>query len=321
MKDEYIPGSFNWNGRVDGDKKEQLRFHQVVKNIDIKAIEPKTKGFCIIGFKSELGVKKNKGRSGAKEAPDAIRKKLASLPWHFDNIDFYDAGDIVCENSLENAQSIVANIIKTAIDKGLFPIVIGGGHESAFGSIKGIYDSKKTMPSIINFDAHFDMRDYSNGASSGTSFRQLGDICKKSDEEFRYLCIGIQKSSNTQELFNTAKSYKAQWIDTDMIRFNQQEAIKKLDEFTEEACNIHISVCMDVFAQSIAPGVSAPQPFGISTAEFLKFFYYAIKSGKVRSFDMAEVSPVLDLVEQTSSLAAHIIFRLMDKTAQRLNIF
>ncbi|GMT43425.1 MAG: formimidoylglutamase [bacterium] len=318
MNERYTGGNFNWIGRVDGIRKEQLRWHQVIRNIDLDKDKISAKGFCIIGFESDIGIEKNKGRIGAKEAPDTIRRHLSSLPWYFDNINLYDAGNVVCKDSLENAQELLSNKVKDIFDAGLLPIIIGGGHETAFGSVIGFYKHFKDMPSIINFDAHFDMRDYKDGATSGTSFKQIGDICREVNKNFRYCCIGIQKSSNTQELFNRAANYGAKWIDTEMIRFNEKAALKKLDVFLNASDNIHLTICRDVFAQNAVFGVSAPQPFGLTTNEFLKFFYFVLKSGKVKSFDIAEVSPPLDVGDAASILTAHIIFRLTDKTAQGL---
>ncbi len=319
MEKLYIPGNFIWSGRSDGTQREQLRWHQVIENIDVDSKNEWQKGFCLIGFKSDLGIQKNKGRIGAKEAPNIVRKHLASMPWHFYEMRLYDAGDVICKDNLETAQGVLSDKVKKISQSGLFPIIIGGGHESAFGSINGIYESTKEMPYIVNFDAHFDIRDYSRGATSGTSFKQIGDICKQHSIPFKYLCIGIQKSSNTSELFNRAKQYGIKWIDTDMIRFNEKATIKKVNDFMTNANNIHLSICMDVFAQSVACGVSAPQPFGLSLNEFLRFFYYITTSGKVNSLDIAETSPPLDSNNSTSALTAHIIFKFVDKIYQKQN--
>ncbi len=310
----YVPGSFEWNGRVDGEKYDQLRWHQVIRNIDLNKDGILKRGFCILGFKSDEGIKRNSGRPGAGAAPDEIRRYLASLPCHFDEIGLYDAGDVICtDGKLEEAQEELSRMVKTLFQLKLFPIVIGGGHEVAYGTVMGYHGYFLNVPGIINFDAHFDMRDYSNGASSGTSFKQIGDFCRENKKVFNYCCVGIQKASNTRELFHRAKEYGAKWIDAEMIRFNPSRALKELDEFIDSFMgDIHLSICCDVFAQNIAPGVSAPQPFGLSADEFLNLFYFAISSGRIRSFDIAEVSPLLDRDSDTSRLAAHIIFRLVD---------
>ena len=308
----YRPLDYRWEGRVDGDKREQLRWHQVVEYIDLEKVKNVKPGICIIGFKSDEGVNRNKGRVGAKEAPDEIRKHLFSLPWHFGNVDLYDAGDVGCSGDLELAQDELKSLVSVMHAKKLFPIILGGGHEVAYPSIMGFYESKGKLPSIVNFDAHFDMRDYSDGPTSGTSFRQIGDFCKSRGEDFRYCCVGIQKAANTKELFDVAKEYGVKWIDIEMIRFNSKRALAELTAFVDEFSDVHLTICSDVFAEYLAPGVSAPQPFGLQLTEFLNLFYPVINSGKLVGFDIAEVSPPLDEGFRTSNLAARIIFKVVE---------
>lgn len=308
----YKPLDYQWKGRVDGEKKEQLRWHQVVEYIDLERVSDVKHGFCIIGFKSDEGVKRNRGRVGAKKAPDEIRKHLFSLPWHFGSVALYDAGDVECSGDLELAQDELKSLVSIVHEKKLFPIILGGGHEVAFPSIMGFYESRGKLPSIVNFDAHFDMRDYSSGPTSGTSFRQIGDFCKSRGERFKYCCVGIQKSANTKELFDVAKDYGAKWIDIEMVRFNPKRALAELSAFLDESLDVHLTICSDVFAEYLAPGVSAPQPFGLQLTEFLNLFYLVLKSGKLTGFDIAEVSPPLDEGFRSSNLAARIVFKVVE---------
>ncbi len=308
----YKPLDYQWKGRVDGEKDEQLRWHQVVEYIDLERVSDVKHGFCIIGFKSDEGVKRNRGRVGAKKAPDEIRKCLFSLPWHFGSVALYDAGDVECSGDLELAQDELKSLVSIVHEKKLFPIILGGGHEVAFPSIMGFYESRGKLPSIVNFDAHFDMRDYSSGPTSGTSFRQIGDFCKSRGERFKYCCVGIQKSANTKELFDVAKDYGAKWIDIEMIRFNPKRALAELSAFLDESLDVHLTICSDVFAEYLAPGVSAPQPFGLQLTEFLNLFYLVVKSGKLTGFDIAEVSPPLDEGFRSSNLAARIVFKVVE---------
>ncbi len=308
----YKPLGYKWSGRVDGEKKEQLRWHQVAEYIDLERVSDVKPGICIIGFKSDEGVRRNKGRVGAKEAPDEIRKHLFSLPWHFGSVALYDAGDVECFGDLELAQDELKSLVSVIHEKKLFPIILGGGHEVVYPSIMGFYENKGELPSIVNFDAHFDMRNYNSGPTSGTSFRQIGDFCKTRGEQFKYCCVGIQKASNTKELFDVAKEYGAKWIDIEMIRFNPKRALAELSAIVNQSSDIHLTICSDVFAEYLAPGVSAPQPFGLQLTEFLNLFYLVVNSGKLTGFDIAEVSPPLDEGFRTSNLAARIVFKVVE---------
>ncbi len=312
MKNGYIAPKEQWNGRIDGTAKEHLRWHQVVEYIDLEKTHPKSFGISIIGFKSDLGVEKNQGRKGAFFGPDAIRKQLASLPWGFDKLKLFDCGDIECIDNLEQSQEQLAHYISKVLNSGLFPIIIGGGHEVAISSIMGSYNHFKSFPSIINFDAHFDLRDYSEGVSSGTSFSLAADLSKKYNEEFKYLCIGIQQASNTQYLFQKASNINAKWVNYSDMVLEPEKQFVQIDEFINNTDNIHLTICMDVFQASISPGVSAPQPFGLNIEQFFKFFSRVVESKKIKSFDIAEVAPNLDIDNRTSRLAAHIIFSLVD---------
>ncbi len=311
MNNRYEAPKCRWTGRIDGEGADLLRWHQTVEYIDLDNDRSTRNGFCIIGFESDLGIKNNKGRPGSALAPMQIRKFMASLPWNFDKVRLFDAGNVICENNLSQSQSILSDKVKQIMDSGLFPIVIGGGHDTALGSVLGSYGHFLKMPEIINFDAHFDMRPYRECPSSGTMFRQIADRCKEDDQIFSYLCMGIGKSANSKALFNDAAAYDAEYIPIEDIR--QEQWRGRLKKFIDLSNNIHLTVCSDVFDQSIAPGVSAPRPFGLSQKEFIEAFNAILASKKVRSFDIAEVSPALDVNDSTSRLAAAIIFMLIDK--------
>lgn len=97
-------------------------------------------GFAFLGFKSDAGVKFNKGRTGAAKGPDSIRSELKNLPCQFSkDIALFDAGDITTLNdNLDEGQEALSVAVKKILDLNLFPILLGGGHEIAFGHYKGI---------------------------------------------------------------------------------------------------------------------------------------------------------------------------------------
>src|SRR5690625_206638 len=105
-----------WQGRMDDDP-ESLRYHQVVQ-IQAKdtLTEQSTKAFSIIGFQSDEGVRRNQGRPGAFEGPNAIRKQLATLPVTIgEQTPFVDLGNIRClDNHLESAQFLLGEAVAEA---------------------------------------------------------------------------------------------------------------------------------------------------------------------------------------------------------------
>jgi formiminoglutamase len=318
-----------WRGRVDSDCDfDAYRWHQWVKNIDLnKADLPKyggKLGIAFIGYCSDEGIKMNKGRTGAAKGPDSIRKELANLPCSFtQEVELFDAGNIFSENyTVEESQKLLSRAVERILDLNLFPVVLGGGHEIAFGHYSGILNhltkhNDKHRIGIINFDAHFDIRPYSNGGSSGTAFRQISDLARQKGQKYSYFCIGIQRHSNTISLFKTARELKVDYIlAKDIIDNSDWSAFESLDDFMKLQDHIYITICCDVFSSAYAPGVSAVQPLGLDPEMVLKLIKYIVKSNKAVSFDIAEVSPRFDQDNITASLASVLIFALVNSLAR-----
>lgn len=312
-----------WQGRVDSKTDyKSFRWHQIIQKIDLSEDIKKATSlsFVLIGYKIDEGIRLNSGRIGAAKGPDIIREFLSNKPCSFSqNINIYDAGDIHLENTVEQAQDLLSKLVKKCLDNGYFPIVIGGGHDVALGTMKGVidkYDVTKEKLGIINFDSHFDLR-LNQQSTSGTMFRQAHDIVANKNATFNHLTIGIQKSGNTISLFEYAKSIKSKYILAgDIIHENMAINHYKLDEFVNPLDNLYISVCTDVFATPFAPGVSSPQPMGIIPDLFLDLLKQILDTHKVRAFDIAEISPPLDNGNATASLGALIIYTVINHLAE-----
>jgi formiminoglutamase len=331
-----------WTGRIDSETNyDAFRLHQWVQRIDLRneTIELDTGrlGIAFIGFCCDEGVRRNLGRVGAAKGPENIRKALSNLPCRFtQDVRIFDAGDIVCEDdNLEQSQEILAKAVGRILGLNLFPIVLGGGHEVAFGHYMGILNhlsevEQKPNIGVINFDAHFDLRPYPNGGSSGTMFRQIADVCECKGMKYSYFCVGVQKHSNTIELFRTAEKLGVQYVlekDIEGNRFahdisNSDEGsiMERLDSFIKQNDHIYITICADVFSSAFAPGVSATQPLGLHPEAVLKFIKHLLKSQKTVSFDIAEVSPRFDLDNTTANLAKVLIFAVIDTLASMKNL-
>jgi formiminoglutamase len=295
-----------WTGRIDGETEEHLRWHQVILLGDTTA------DIGIIGFVCDEGVRRNKGRVGAKKAPAFLRKACANFPIISD-CKIADYGDIVCENTnLEAAQNELSELITTLQLNGTETIVLGGGHEVMFAHYSGL---RKAFPNkkigIINFDAHFDNRtiDLAIGATSGTGFWQIA----QQDKNYSYLAIGIQPNSNTKALFNEADKTKTQYILADEIFPENQNAIfKKIDEFSNDIDILYLTLCLDVFAAPYAPGVSATSYNGLIPDYFFKkIFKKVLDSNKLFAFDIAELNPDLDIDNRTAKLAGSFVFEVL----------
>ncbi len=317
-----------WSGRIDShDDFACFRWHQKIKSIDLREndLEPfqGKLGFAFLGYACEKGIVRNKGRVGAAKAPYTIRKRLSNLPWHFPEDTFiFDAGDVSGkDSSLEEIQDTLSLAVERILNLNLFPVLLGGGHDIAYGHYKGIFNhlaheglNKKI--GIINFDSHFDLRSYSEGASSGTMFKQIASFANNNGINYSYLCLGILKQCNTAHLFNTADRLGVEYIlAKDMKSADILPCLNMVDNFIKRHDYVYVTICADVFSSAYAPGVSAPQPLGLDPEKVLVFLEHILHSKKVISFDIAEISPKLDLNGITSNLAANVIYSLVDTVA------
>jgi formiminoglutamase len=324
----------DWQGRIDSHTNyDAFRWHQCIEPIDLDDVKLEPfrgkLGFAIIGFCCDKGVERNKGRIGASKGPQSIRKELANRPCLFKKeVKLYDAGNIIPNDlTLEENQQLLSKAVHKIIKLNLFPIVLGGGHETALGNYNGILShltnhKEKPKIGIINFDAHFDLRPYNpNEGGSGTMFRQIADDCQQKGIDYSYFCIGIQKYSNTVDLFKTADKLGVEYIlEKDIVDGDNWQVIEKLERFIKKQDHIYITICADVFSSSFAPGVSATQPLGLDPERVLKYLKYILRSGKTISFDIAEVSPRFDHDNITSNLASIIIFAVVNAITQNHNL-
>lgn len=323
--------SSNWTGRIDNEKDyDSFRWHQWVEvidlnNKDLQAFQGDL-AFAFLGFCSDHGVELNKGRTGSAQGPQSIRKELAKLPCSFpENVKLFDAGNISCQDcSLDEAQETLGKAVERILDLNLFPILLGGGHEIAFGHYQGVLNKlnkqeEKPNIGIINIDSHFDLRPYSEGGNSGTMFRQIADLNQEKGLDYSYFCLGIQEHSNTNYLFKVADSLGVEYIlAKDIIHGDYISLLEKIDSFIKDQDYIYLTLCSDVFSSAFAPGVSAPQPLGLDPRDVLVFLKYILRSDKVVSFDVAEVSPRFDQDNTTANLASVMIFSVVKTLSQLL---
>lgn len=305
-----------WKGRVDSEKKERVfQYVQYLDYSDSAVIPPQA--ICLCGFSVDEGVRRNLGRPGAQEGPAAIRKQLANLSLKLpESTVLLDMGDIQCpDGDLEEAQVQLGILVHRILAAGAFPVVLGGGHETAFGTYQGLHAFTEEPLSICNFDSHFDLRPVLNGkGTSGTPFTQIAEACSKDQREFSYTCIGIQPSSNSESLFARSRGYGAQYFLAEDVVAKPQEVMSQLQPCLEG--NLYLSFCLDVLHATQAPGVSAPQTLGLSAWQILPFLDACLAKSKLLAFDLVELAPCYDQQEITAKFAAEIIRKVIISQSQ-----
>jgi formiminoglutamase len=301
-----------WSGRSDVlEGAAGLRWHDVVRPFS----RASDGGVAVVGFACDAGVRRNGGRPGAARGPGAARAILANMPT-WPGLSVFDAGDVVCEgDQLERAQDELATRVGQALDRGLFPIVLGGGHEVAYGSYSGLARflgdrERKPTIGIVNLDAHFDLR-IDRRPSSGTPFRQILESCTGRGWPFRYACFGISRFSNTAALFERARDAGVLVaLDEEMSCRRFPEVRDRLSEFLAEVDHVYLTIDLDVLPPGLAPGVSAPSARGVDIGIVEELIDCIAASGKLRIADLAELNPALDIDNRTARVAARLAARV-----------
>lgn len=322
---------FHWQGRHDAeDGAMGKRVHHVIKQLQVQDLEPYRNAVSVLGFACDAGVARNKGRVGAKKAPDLIRRALANMAWHKESA-LIDLGNVVCEDDLlEQYQSECADVIAAAL-RSTPVITLGGGHEVAWASFQGLaryfeYLNPVTPPKIgiINFDAHFDLRAFESSnadvkPSSGTPFNQIYDYCQKHDWPFHYACLGVSRASNTQALFERAKELNVWFVeDKDLAHLNHIYHLTQLQHFIDNCDYIYLTIDLDVFPAATAPGVSAPAARGVSMDTLALFLDRILHyKQKLVIADIAEYNPTYDVDSQTARLAARLCWDIANAFSEK----
>lgn len=316
LKRHYLPPSHAiWQGRTDAPADAYFFQKMRLLNLEVPITPAKQLSFALIGFCCDEGIKRNQGRVGAKEGPKAIRQMLAGIALQRQDVECFDAGDIIInDNDLESAQHTLADALTLLLKANIVPIALGGGHELAWGHYQGIAACKKENVGIINIDAHLDMRELlkNHQGSSGTSFLQIAQAKADKQQPFNYYCIGVQPESNIAPLIKTAREHGTHilWID-DLQPQNLPATTHLIEEIITYNQFLYVSLCLDVFAAAYAPGVSAPQPFGANPWQIIPIVRMLAASKKVISYDIAELSPPFDRDNRTAKLAANFIYEII----------
>ncbi len=312
------PDPLVWHGRAD--LPEGACFHQHTQLLNLLTDKPLHRPpctFAIIGFKSDEGAQRDLGRTGAYEGPAAIRQRLIRLPIQTTAFHLYDAGNIICnDHDLEASQAALAEIVAMLLKQQIRPIILGGGHEVAWGHYQGIaktYPPQKRL-GIINIDAHFDLQPMhpSNRGSATTVFHQIAEAQRNSGRHLDLNYIGVQHTGNIRQLFDIAKTNQANIILADDLHQGQKEkCIDFIDRIVDENDIIYASLSLDVFSPAFAPGVSTIQPLGLDPWHIIPFLRQLAASGKVIGYDIAEHVPLYDIDHRTAKLAASLVHEII----------
>lgn len=232
-------------------------------------------------------------KSGSRFAPNAVREASWNLESYSNLFDVElslvrvcDAGNVNCDGPFENILERV-NELTSGIEA--FTIAIGGEHTVSVAASQKFEDA-----CYVVFDAHFDLRD----EFDGSRYNHACTIRRVLESGRDVIILGVRSGTKEEREF---AGDNVKWIYS--WEYDIGMALKLLKSYDR----IYLSLDMDVFDPSFAPGVSTPEPFGLAPLDFLRLVERI--ADRVVGFDVCEVVPDQNKITQT--LAAKIIFEII----------
>lgn len=269
----------------------------------------------LLGFPYDEGVRRNHGRPGAAQAPTAIRRALyrlsgQPLPDHA----FFDLGDIPPAPTLEAVHAAAQQVLGQVLADGKRLVVLGGGNDLSYSTC-GALSRHTPGLAAFNIDLHFDVRQAPQ-LTSGTPYRQLLQEGLLSPD--RFYQIGSLPFANSPAYRRWLEEQGVGIYTLDMLRGQGVAAFLQTLLQHVEAEVLFWGVDMDVVRASDAPGVSAPNPLGISGEDLCQITALAGQDRRTRILEITEVNPLHDVDDRTSRLAAVAVFYFLSGLSRLL---
>ena len=270
--DKLIPFTLTDLGKITNHRNGEIKFGEkmitVPKGIDpLKFLATCEAKYVLLGIPEDIGIRANYGRPGAASAWNSAIKSIANIQHNqfckgsqivilgqldvtnemaeVAHLDFNDIDDRSKLSQLvEQIDKEVSHIIFNIVKLGKFPIIIGGGHNNAYGNIKGTALAKGKPINAINFDAHSDFR-ILEGRHSGNAFSYAYE------EGFlkKYFIFGLHENYTSKSVLSTLKKIedRVRYVTYDSINIRkekefEQEMIQALDFINQESFGVEIDL-------------------------------------------------------------------------------
>ncbi len=259
-------------------------------------------------------------RAGARFGPRAIREAstlfsfghagaydheddATYLPGDVRIVDMGDA-DIVHTDTVKSHNNIEYGVRKI-LTAGALPVVLGGDHSVNIPCINAFSDQEPFH--LVQLDAHLDFVDERHGVRFGH-----GNPMRRASEKSYVTGLsqfGIRNVSSTaKEGYADARSVGS---DIQSVRQFRSHGSQAMAERVPEGARVYVTIDIDGFDPSIAPGTGTPSHGGFLYYEVLEFLQALSKRNTIVGIDLVEVAPDYDTTGSTSTLAAQVLLNLL----------
>lgn len=243
---------------------------------------------------------------GAAAAPAAVRKALwspASNTWNErgDNLSaesvLDDAGDLEFSDDAAAARGAIEQAVRAVLTSGKRPLALGGDHSITYPVLRA-FAGRAERPTIVHLDAHGDLYD----SFEGDRYSHACPFARIMEERLagRLLQVGIRTLTAHQRA--QATKFGVEILGADCWR----DVLPLLARLRGP---VYVSLDVDVLEPMLAPGISHPEPGGLTVREVLEVLA-AIQTTVVGA-DIVEYNPANDVRDVTAHVAAKFVKELV----------
>ena len=290
----------------------------------------------ILGVPLDMGA----DRRGVDMGPSAIR--YAHLQRELEELGYtvHDEGNVevpiaemcrITEPKLKYIDCIVpmarrvAGAVATSVQGGHFPLVLGGDHSIALGSVRGVAKHKKM--GVLWIDAHADFNTAETTPSGNIHGMPLAALCGLGDRRLtqlwdetipvidpKWVAVLGARDLDLGEKKNLREAGVMVLSLEQIDRIGMFNAVSRaIEQISREADGIYLSFDVDSLDPRHAPGVGTPVSGGLTYREAHLACEMLAETGKLAGMDMVEVNPVLDVQNQTAHLAVELILSALGR--------
>lgn len=251
---------------------------------------------------------RNSPNAGSLKGPDMIREQLYRLAKIPGRSKIIDLGNMKQGVTFNDTIAGLTDVLSLLIHEKVFPVIIGGS-SALIPAIDKAISQYKTGYTLTAVDPRID---YSNERKAPDSFNYLNSIINNHKSNFsHYINIGYQTYLNDQQIINRFLKRRSE-----LIRIGD---VRQAIHLTEPLFRDSDVTIFDISAvrQSDAPGTISPSANGFYGEEICLLSRYAGISDKLTVFGLFEVNPDFDVRNQTSGLAAQILWFFLEGFSQK----
>jgi arginase len=220
---------------------------------------------------------------------------------------YYDIIDQVCGQ--------LATEVEHIVNSNGFPIVLGGDHSIAMGTLAGLSKARAEKPGLVWVDAHSDINSPQSSLSGNVHGMPLWFALQKGYADPKHTVqIGL-RDVDPSEKEHLRQTGVAAFTMSDVDRLGMTRVMEQaIDIAGGGGRMIHMSFDMDGIDPSEAPGTGTPVKGGLSFREAHLAMEMLFESGLLGSIEMVEINPILDTRNQTAVLAVGLILSGLGKS-------